>query len=381
MHYSSRVLLFCNRKPPSVIFEEFSKDQVSSSLFRGKFSACNLRIRRELLNEILFPFCADSASCKSVEIDLPVGSLDSMPLRISIGHVLINLSCSPHSVPPSTSFLKKLSNSDSDEKRDKKEQDRDRSTTSEKGSWSKTSRILCGILLEVDLIEIRINIGNLSLRMCLRELVLQSTSPDWSPVSRAGLLEQCFDESSVHGQVKFFKVLQINSLQIQILSLERSQCSSIINVAFKVNIGVSLLKSNLSPISISLDANLSRFTVALNNKQIERLYTAAFDLGRLFRSVSKQQHPKGSEAVARASASAPDLQDKNLKGQVSGRAADSGNFSASPHIQILLSILKAEVVVGSRCISFFLAQCTCVLLTRTFTSHLLWLSNEFDLND
>jgi hypothetical protein len=322
---------------------------VSSSLFRGKFSASNLRIRRELLNEILFPFCADSASCKSVEIDLPVGSLDSMPLRITIGHVFMNLSCSPHSAPPTTSFLQRLSNSNSDEKRDKKEPpDRDKSATSEKGSWSKTSRILCGILLEIDLIEIRINIGSLSLRLCLRELVLQSTSPDWSPVARAGLLEKCFDESSVHGQVKVFKVLQINSLQLQILSLERAQCSSIINVAFKVNIEASLLKENLSLTSIILDANLSRFSVALNNQQIHSLYTAAFDIGRLFRSVSAQQHPRGSEANARASVCAPDALGKGMKGQIAGRATDSSNSTTFPHVQISLSLLKTEVVVGSR---------------------------------
>jgi hypothetical protein len=315
---------------------------VSSSLFRGKFSASNLRIRRELLNEILFPFCADSASCKSVEIDLPVGSLDSMPLRVTVGHVFMNLSCSPHSVPPASTFLKKLSSGDSDQKRDKKEQPEHKSAS---GSWSKVSRILCGILLEIDLIEVRVNVGGLSLRMCLRELVLQSTSPDWSPVSRLGLLDQCFDESSVQGQVNFFKVLQINSLQIQILSLDQMQCSSIVNVAFKVNIAVSLLKDNLRPTLINLDANLSRFTVSLNNQQIERLYTAAFDIGRLFRSVSIQPHQSSSETDAPAS----DLLEKGAKGHVSGRAADSSNFVAFPHVLISFSICKTEVVVGSRC--------------------------------
>ena len=277
-----------------VVFEDFTKDQVSSSLFRGKFSATNLCIRREFLNEIIYPLCADSASCNSVEIDLPVGSLESMPLRITVGRVFMNLSCSPHSSPPSSNFMKKLSNGDSEQKRDKKDQkDKDK----EKGSWSKAIRILCGILLEIDLIEIRVNIGTLSLRLCLRDLVLQSTSADWSPVARSGLLAQCFDDSSVPGQVKFFKVLQTNSLQLQILSLDTGHCSTIVDVAFKANIGISLLKENLRPTELHFDANLSRFTVSLNNQQVERLYIAAFDLGRLFRSVIVK-HLSGSDALA-----------------------------------------------------------------------------------
>jgi hypothetical protein len=321
-----------------VIFEEFSKDQVSSSLFRGKFLASNLRIRRELLNEILFPFCADSASCNSVEIDLPVGSLTSMPLRVTIGQVFINLSCSPHSSPPTSTFLKKLSSSDPDQKSDKKEQ----SASSEKGSWSKTSRIICGILLEIDLIEIRVNVGSLCLRMCLRELVLQSTSADWSPVSRLGLLEQCFDESLVPGQVKLFKVLQINSLQLQILFLEKMQCSSIIDFAFKVNIGVSLLKDNLKPTLISLDANVSRFTVSLNNQQIERLYTAAFDVGRLLRSVTmKFDHAEPEPRTT-------DLQEEKSQKERVFLSTGASNSKALTKFQISFSLCKTEVVVGSR---------------------------------
>jgi hypothetical protein len=346
-----------------VIFEEFSKDQVSSSLFRGKFSANNLRIRRELLNEILFPFCADTASCNSVEIDLPVGSLTSMPLRVTIGQVFINLSCSPHSSPPVSTFLKKLSNSDSDQKSDKKEQ-QDKSSSSEKGSWSKTSRIICGILLEIDLIEVRVNVGSLSLRMCLRELVLQSTSADWAPVSRLGLLEQCFDESSVPGQVKLFKVLQINSLQLQILFLEKVQCSSIINFAFKVNVGVSLLKSNLRPTLICLDANVSRFTVSLNNHQIERLYTAAFDVGRLFRSINMKHDP------ADAQASVSDTQaEKKPTERVPSKATDAGN--ALPKFQISFSLCKTEVVIGSRFI-IVCPSCFFTLLGLTFLQFSCW---------
>ncbi len=299
--------------------------------------ASNLQIRRELLNEILFPFCADSASCNSVEIDLPVGSLASMPLRVTIGQVFINLSCSPHSSPPTSAFLKKLSSSDSDQKSDKKEQ----SASSEKGSWSKTSRIICGILLEIDLIEIRVNVGSLSLRMCLRELVLQSTSSDWSPVSRLGLLEQCFDESSVPGQVKLFKVLQINSLQLQILFL--GCVRTIIDFAFKVNIGVSLLKDNLHPKLIGLDATVSRFTVSLNDQQVERLYTAAFEVGRLLRSVTMKFDPAEPEARA------TDLQDE--KSQKERVATGASNSKALTKFQISFSLCKTEVVIGSRFIS------------------------------
>jgi hypothetical protein len=301
-----------------------------------------LRIRRELLNEILFPFCADSASCNSVEIDLPVGSLASMPLRVTIGQVFINLSCSSHSTPPASAFLKKLTSSDSDQKSDRKEHP-DKGAPSEKGSWSKTSRIICGILLEIDLIEIRVNIGSMSLRMCLRELVLQSCSADWSPVSRLGLLEQCFDESSVPGHVKFFKVLQIHSLQLQILFLEKAQCSSIINFAFKVNIGISLLKDNLKPTLIALEANVSRFIVSLNNQQIERLYTAAFDVGRLFRSVNMQRAP--SEPEARTTGL---QEEKSLKEQGASKASDASSSHALPKLQISFSLCKAEVVIGSR---------------------------------
>ncbi len=313
---------------------------MSSSLFRGKFLASNLRIRRELLNEILFPFCADTATCNSVEIDLPVGSLDSMPLRITVGHVFINLSCSPLPSPPSPTFLKKLSNSNADQKRDKKEQEK--SSGSEKGSWNKTARILCGILLEIDLIEIRVNIGSLCLRMCLRELVLQSTSADWSPVSRLGLLEQCFNETLFHGQVKIFKVLQINSLQLQILSLEKLQCSSIINVAFKVNIGVCLLKDSLRPTLIECDANLSRFTVSLSNQQIERLYAAAFDLGLLFRSVNMKHSSNDAEAPATNPS-----EERNQKEQVA-QATEASNSALFPKVQISFSLCKTEVVIGSR---------------------------------
>jgi hypothetical protein len=274
-----------------VIFEDFTKDQVSSSLFRGKFSATNLCIRREFLDEVLYPLTCHSASCKSVEIDLPVGSLESMPLRITFGRVFINLSCSPHSSPPASNFLKKLKFGETDHKSDKKDKDKD------KGSWSKAVRILCGILLEIDLIEIRVNVGTLSLRMCLRDLVLQSTSADWSPVARSGLLAQCFDDSTVPGQVKFFKVLQTSSLQLQIISLETGHCSTIVDVAFKASIGISLLKDNLRPTELHLDANLSRFTVSLNNQQIERLYAAAFDFSRLFPRVIATR-PAGSDNVA-----------------------------------------------------------------------------------
>ena len=295
-----------------------------------------MRIRRELLNEILFPFCADTATCNSVEIDLPVGSLDSLPLRITVGQVFISLSCSPQSSPPSSTFLKKLSISDSDQKRDKKEQD------TSKSSWNKTTRILCGILLEIDLIEVRVNIGSLCLRMCLRELVLQSTSADWSPVSRLGLLEQCFDESLLHGQVKIFKVLQINSLQLQILSLEKVQCSSIVNVAFKVNIGVCLLKDTLRPTLIELEANLSRFTVSLSNQQIERLYAAAFDLGLLFRSVNMKHPPNDADAFPTEPS-----EERNQKEHVT-QATEASNSAPFPKIQISFSLCKTAVIIGSR---------------------------------
>ena len=77
-----------------------------------------LRLRRDLLDALLFPLRADSATCRqvhrlmsfvwfvhvqdtasvantchsSVDIDLPVGSLRTKPLRVSVGVITVELS-------------------------------------------------------------------------------------------------------------------------------------------------------------------------------------------------------------------------------------------------------------------------------------------------
>ena len=77
-----------------------------------------LRLRRDLLDALLFPLRADSATCRqvlgllpflcfvhihdaasvantchsSVDIDIPVGSLRTKPVRVSVGVITVELS-------------------------------------------------------------------------------------------------------------------------------------------------------------------------------------------------------------------------------------------------------------------------------------------------
>jgi hypothetical protein len=332
-----------------------------------------LRIRRELLDEFLFPFHADTACCSSVEIDLPVVSSDSTPLRVTIGQMIINLSCSSPAARPTTTFLEALSARNSGEKLDRKDSvDKDKGATFEMGSWGKTFRMLLGMLVEIDLVDIRLLIGGLPLRVCLRDIVLQSTSPDWSPVSRFGFLDRCFDETSTLGEVKIFKVLQINSLQLQILSLEQLQSNTILDFAFNVKITVSLIKDTLRPSEVALEAVVSRCSISLNNHQIERMYLAAFGAGRVYRSAS-MMHPAHPDLPA------SDLASEGKKQVNNSRTADQRSSVLLPMMRVHFSLCKTEIVIGSRCIvliysivlAIIPATCTSYATSLTHSAALL----------
>jgi hypothetical protein len=172
--------------------------------------------------------------------------------------------------------------------------------------------------------DFRFTLQGICLRVTIQGLVLQSTAPDWSPASRAGLLHECFVrwllsvgficlcltpplQSEQENDVTVYKSFNLQDLSVQFIELEPSSSSrsslaakaqalspsaaapavpllsssTIFNTSVSVTLALTVAAVSLAPLSVSASCRVPSLQTALNDKQIVSLYTFAFALSEL----------------------------------------------------------------------------------------------------